>query len=195
LLAQWARRSPSENAFLLLIPVVGATTGLAALGIAHTIAFLEHHLWGSGQQLLTAVITTPWYWRILVPTAGGAVLGISAALFKLHFQGRGTGEIIQALALKGGAISLRQEWPATVAGIITVGCGGSLGREGPMVEFGVAYSSWLAGAGSRRNNCGSWFAALPPLALPPPITPRLAERFSPWRYSSGILRSKCSGRW
>ena len=48
LAAQLAQRSPSENAFLFLLPVVGLVTGLASVGIAHVIAFLQNQFWGSG---------------------------------------------------------------------------------------------------------------------------------------------------
>ena len=39
--AQLATRSPAENAFLLLIPVVGVITGLASMGIANLIAYFD----------------------------------------------------------------------------------------------------------------------------------------------------------
>jgi CIC family chloride channel protein len=140
---QLAKRSPSENAFLLLIPLVGISVGAAALGIAHLIGFVQEQLWGSGEDLLGAAMRVPWTLRVFIPAGGGLVLGLLGWILRVRMRGHGIAGVIQALALKGGVISLRKEYPRTAAGVLTVATGGSLGREGPMVEFGAALSSWL----------------------------------------------------
>jgi len=106
--AQLARRTPSENAFLALIPVVGAVTGLASMGIAHLIAFTQKYFWGSGERLVEAAQATPWQWRVLVPVGGGAILGIAAWALRRATRGLGVAGLIQALALKSGEVSLRE---------------------------------------------------------------------------------------
>lgn len=143
LLTGTGRRSPSESALLLLIPVVGVVVGFSSIGIAHLIAFLQELLWGRGSDLLAGAMETPWPKRVLIPAAGGLLLGLLGLVLRVRMQGRGTPGIIEALALQNGVISLRRNAPGTVGGILTVGFGGSLGREGPMMEFGVAVSSWL----------------------------------------------------
>ncbi len=141
--SQLAKRSSSENAFLALVPVVGMATGLSAMFIAHLIAYLQRLLWGSGELMLAAAQEMPWQWRILIPAAGGVVVGAIAWRWRHNASGLGTAGIIHALALKGGVISFRQELPAVVNGIVTVVSGGSLGREGPMTEFAAAMGSYL----------------------------------------------------
>jgi CIC family chloride channel protein len=136
-------QTPSQQALLLLIPVVGAVVGVAALGIAHLIHFLQDLFWGNGYDLVGAALSSPAAKRILVPAAGGATLGLLGLILRVRMQGLGTAGIIEALALKNGLVSLRKEYPGTASGILTVACGGSLGREGPMVEFGTALSSWV----------------------------------------------------
>jgi CIC family chloride channel protein len=142
--AQLAKRTPKENAFLALIPAIGAITGLASMGIAHLIAFIQKYLWGSGERLLEAADATPWYWRVVVPIVGGTLVGCVAWAMRRTTRGLGSSGIIQALALKGGEISLRQELPDVASGILTVASGGSLGREGPMIGFASALGSHLA---------------------------------------------------
>ena len=141
--AQLAGRSPAENAFLLLIPVVGVVTGLASIGIAHLIAYSQNLLWGSGEHHLSAAARFAWYWRVLILAAGGGLVGLIGWLFRMEAAGQGTAGMIQALALKGGEISLRQTLPRVLSGIVTVASGGSLGREGPMIQFASAYGSYL----------------------------------------------------
>ncbi len=141
--AQLARRTPSENAFLFLLPVVGVTVGLLCAGMAHVIAFLQKLCWGSGTNLLSAALETPWYLRIIIPLAGGLVVGLIGWIFKVQTRGGGITTVMQALALKGGVLSLRQTAPRDWAAVVTLSTGGSLGREGAMAMLASATSSYL----------------------------------------------------
>lgn len=129
---------------MFLIPLVGVITGLTSVLIAHWIAFLQKWFWGSGQNLLDVAATTPWTYRILIPLLGGLIVGLIGRLFQVETRGAGTAGLIQSLALKGGHVSLRQTLPRTLAAIVTMGAGGSLGREGPMITLGGAIGSSLA---------------------------------------------------
>ncbi len=143
LLEQLGRRTPGENAFLVLVPVVGVVTGFACLAIAHLIEIVQSLFWGTDQGILEAAENSAWYLRIAIPVAGGALVAATGWLLKSETRGSGTGGTIQAIALKGGEISLRKESPAVATGILTVASGGALGREGPMIEFTVSVASWL----------------------------------------------------
>lgn len=138
-----AQRASGENAYLFLIPTVGALTGVAALAIAHLIGLLQEAFWGSRDNLLAGAAAAPWWWQLLIPTLGGAAVALVAWLLKRDVRGAGTPGLVQALALRGGHVSFRQELPAVFAGIVTVSSGGSLGREGPMIEFAAALGSRL----------------------------------------------------
>ncbi len=141
--AQLGKRSPSENTFLLLLPVVGLLTGLAAVGISHAVAFLQHQFWDGGRYLLDAALENPWPLRIVIPLIGGLIVGVIGVTFKVETRGAGTVSIIQALALKGGHLSLSQTLPRIVAAIVTLATGGALGREGPPTQLGGALGSHL----------------------------------------------------
>ncbi len=142
--AQLLKRSPSENKFLLLIPCVGLLTGVAAVLIAHLIAFFQSRVfWWDTQHLLDAASYAPWYLCLLIPTAGGLIVGLIGKAFKVETRGAGTAGMVQAVAMRGGHISLRGTVPRVFAGIITLACGGSLGREGPMTQLGGAIGSFV----------------------------------------------------
>lgn len=142
--AQLALRSPGEKRYLLLVPVIGILTGLSGVAIAHLIAFFQKWFWGSGHNLCDAAAALPWYFCILIPLIGGLLVGLIGWLFRTETRGAGTSSLIQAIALKGGFVSLRQTLTRTVTAIVTMGCGGSLGREGPMITLGGAIGSSLA---------------------------------------------------
>lgn len=141
--AQLAKRTPSENAFLVLVPIIGAGTGAASVLIAHLISYLQSKWWGSTGPLLEITLGVSWQTKLFILTLGGIVVACLGWLTRTETRGGGTASIIHALALRGGMISLRQTLPRVLAGIITVASGGSLGREGPMIQFASAYGSHL----------------------------------------------------
>ncbi len=143
LLAQLTRRTPSETAFLLLLPVVGLVIGLASAGIARLIDYLQRQFWGGGESLADAVAGNPWPLLLVIPVIGGLIVGIIGKVFKVETRGGGTAGMIQAIALKGGHISLAQTLPRVGAAIVTLATGGSLGREGPMAMLASAVGSRL----------------------------------------------------
>ena len=142
--AQLARRTPSENAFLFLLPVVGVVVGLASVAIAHVLAFLQNHIWGSGTSLLEAAQSIePRWWCIVIPLAGGIIVGVIGWGLRIETRGAGTGRLIQAITLKGGVISLGETLRWLCAALVTLATGGSLGREGPMMRLSAALGSKL----------------------------------------------------
>jgi len=142
--AQILKRPTSENKFLVLIPLVGVLTGVSAVGIAHVIAFVQTRVfWWNTPHILDAATFAPWYLCLIIPAAGGLIVGLIGKAFKVETRGAGTAGMVQSVALRGGFISLRQTLPRVAAGIVTLACGGSLGREGPMTQLGGAMGSFL----------------------------------------------------
>jgi CIC family chloride channel protein len=142
----WARlagRSASERAFLFLLPVMGIVVGVSSVVIAHLIAYMETLFWGSGDNLLDAVQKNPWPFVLLIPSVGGLLVGLIGWRLRLETRGAGTAGLIQSLALRGGFVSLRQTLPRVAAAGITIATGGSLGREGPMVQMAGALGSYI----------------------------------------------------
>src|SRR5271154_6354217 len=140
--SQFARRSPGDNTFLVLLPLVGLAVGLTSVVTAHIISYLQNQFWGSGQNLLAAAGDNPWPVRIIIPLVGGLLVGLIGWFFRVETRGGGITTIMQAVSLKGGVISLRQTAPRDWAAIVTISTGGSLGREGAMALLGSAIGSY-----------------------------------------------------
>ena len=85
----------------------------------------------------------PWLLPLL-PALGGLVAGLLIARFAPEAGGHGTDEAVDAFHRRGGVIRGRVPIVKTVASAITLGSGGSGGREGPIAQIGAGFGSFLA---------------------------------------------------
>ena len=80
---------------------------------------------------------------ILLPAIGALIVGLFIVRYP-DIRGNGIPEVIEAVIFKGGNIPGRFAVIKTVATAITIGSGGSVGREGPIGFIGAAMTSLLA---------------------------------------------------
>ncbi|HVR07489.1 MAG TPA: chloride channel protein [Thermoanaerobaculia bacterium] len=134
-----------ERIFFLLIGVVGVVGGLLGMATEGLIQGVQAVLWGSRGDLgVTVAPLAPHWVAIAAPTAGGVLVALIIWLARQPVGGEGMAMLIEAVALSGGKIPRRPVMINALASIVTVGSGGSLGREGPMIRLGAMISSWLA---------------------------------------------------
>ena len=98
----------------------------------------EHSMFGHA-----LVDVDPWN-LLVVMTLGGLVSGILVFTFAPEAQGHGTDAAIDAFHNKRGLIRGRIPIIKTLASAITLGTGGSGGREGPIAQIGAGFGSYLA---------------------------------------------------
>jgi CIC family chloride channel protein len=80
---------------------------------------------------------------ILVPGVGGIFVGLLVYYFAREAKGHGVPEVMEAIALKGGRIRPIVAVIKSLASSLTIGTGGSAGREGPIVQVGSGLGSTL----------------------------------------------------
>jgi CIC family chloride channel protein len=80
---------------------------------------------------------------ILVPALGGLLVGLLVYYFAREAKGHGVPEVMEAVALKGGRIRPIVAVIKSLASSLSIGSGGSVGREGPIVQIGSALGSSL----------------------------------------------------
>ncbi|MFE1751865.1 chloride channel protein [Streptomyces anandii] len=88
----------------------------------------------------------PWlgpYFVLLAPVIGGLLYGPLVNRFAREARGHGVPEVMLAVAQRGGKISPKVAVVKTLASALTIGSGGSVGREGPIVQIGSALGSTL----------------------------------------------------
>ncbi len=132
-----------DRRFFLLIPLTGVLAGVLGVVVGRLIGGVEALLWGSGRPLeLLAAGLPPW--RVLAaPLAGGLVVAVVAWLARESLSGGGMSLLIESVALRRGSVPARPVLWRAAAAVATVGSGGSLGREGPMIRLGAMIASRL----------------------------------------------------
>lgn len=86
----------------------------------------------------------PWWVLLLVPTLGGLLCGMLVYGFAPEAEGHGTDAMIRVFHRAKGIIRGRVPLIKAVASTLTIGSGGSAGREGPIAQIGAGFGSFLA---------------------------------------------------
>jgi len=146
-LAGWLRGS---RAGLFVIAVlVGAGSGLGAVVFRYLIYFFTWLATGRsqfGQQGYVGSSHLPWLglgFLVVIPVIGGIVYGPLIYRYAREARGHGVPEVMVAVAENGGRIRPQVSVVKALASALCIGTGGSVGREGPIVQIGSALASTL----------------------------------------------------
>ena len=133
-------KDPSDALFIGTAVIVGIGTGLGAIAFRYLIQGVE---W-LGYDWFPS-ITAGWgkAYVILIPAIGGLIVGPLVYFFAREAKGHGVPEVMEAVALRGGRIRPIVAIVKSLASAISIGSGGSVGREGPIVQIGSALGSSL----------------------------------------------------
>jgi CIC family chloride channel protein len=84
-------------------------------------------------------------WMMLwIPALGGLISGLLVFRFAPEAEGHGTDAMIDSFHRKKGIVRRRVPIIKTLASAITIGSGGSAGKEGPIAQIGSGFASFLA---------------------------------------------------
>lgn len=127
----------------ILAALVGVAGGFGAIGFRYLIKFIQEISYGSGGNLVELASLQTWYLRIMIPAFGGLLVGPLVYFLAREAKGHGVPEVMEAVALRSGIIRKRIVVVKSVVSAICIGTGGSVGREGPIVQIGSAIGSSL----------------------------------------------------
>ncbi|MGZ8440867.1 MAG: chloride channel protein [Candidatus Deferrimicrobiaceae bacterium] len=148
-------RFPSQFRLMLLTIGVGIVAGLGAIlfdrllgWTLHTVlesftGYAEPQAGSSAASLFTfAPVRSPWFF--LIPALGGLVSGVIVYFVAPEAEGPGIDAMIDAFHHRGGKIRKRVPFVKIIASAITIGTGGSAGKEGPIAQIGSGFGSAFA---------------------------------------------------
>jgi CIC family chloride channel protein len=128
---------------------VGGGAGLAAAGFrwlifAFTWLVTGHQQFGQQGRVASLHLPSLGVWFIVIaPVAGGLLYGPLIYRFAREARGHGVPEVMLAVAENGGRIRPPVTIVKALASAMCIGVGGSVGREGPIVQIGSAFASTL----------------------------------------------------
>ncbi len=132
--------APTDLYLLLLAAIVGVLTGFGAY-LLNIIVNGVHFILFEHLGLTLFSDQTANFLRIFYPAIGGLMVGIIAFKFSPEVKGHGIPSVMDAVANKGGYIRKRVTILTSINSGLTIGSGGSAGKEGPIVQIGAAIGS------------------------------------------------------
>ncbi|GAA1683155.1 chloride channel protein [Streptomyces yatensis] len=136
---------------IALALVVGCGAGLGAIAFRWLIQTFTELLSGHADYSAAGHAAHPWlpwlgpWFVVLAPVAGGLLYGPLVQRFAKEARGHGVPEVMYAVAHRGGRIAPQVAVVKAVASALCMGSGGSVGREGPIVQIGSALGSTVGG--------------------------------------------------
>jgi CIC family chloride channel protein len=134
------RLNPSETQVLVASGIaVGIGAGVGAVFFRYLIQFFTYVFFDVVEPALETVFGSAAV--IFIPALGGLIFGPLIYFFAREAKGHGVPEVMNAVALRGGRIRPIVAVVKSLASALCIGSGGSVGREGPIVQIGSALGS------------------------------------------------------
>ncbi len=133
--------------FAVGVVLVGLFAALFAVAFRGALAWALGAVAGTS-NVVAAMTAAPWWARLLAPAVGGLLAGL-LGLWVLRIAepdlpqrasrrraGQGVGDVMEAVVLGHATLSMRVTLIKSAASWLAIAFGGSLGREGPLIQFG-----------------------------------------------------------
>jgi CIC family chloride channel protein len=139
--AQWG--------LVVLALAVGTGAGLGAIVFRWMIQTFTRLFSGHADYSAAGHAANPhvpwlgWWFVLAAPVLGGLLYGPLVDRFARETRGHGVPEVMLAVAQRGGRIAPQVAVVKSLASALCIGSGGSVGREGPIVQIGSALGSTL----------------------------------------------------
>ena len=148
---------PSQFRLMFLGILVGGIAGLGAIFFDWLLAatfdtVIQPHTGyaeparGAPGVVAAAMAALHSYWFLVIPALGGLASGLIVYSLAPEAEGHGTDAMIESFHLHGGQIRKRVPFIKILASALTIGSGGSAGKEGPIAQIGSGFGSIFASA-------------------------------------------------
>jgi CIC family chloride channel protein len=126
---------PVRLRFVVGLGLVAVGAALFAIAFRASLGLVYRALYGA-DNVVDAIANLPLWLRLLVPVAAAAVAGTIPLLRKRPAQN--VSNVMEAIALGKVQLSLRATTTRVASSWVAIAGGMSIGREGPLIEFGGA---------------------------------------------------------
>ena len=137
-LRRFLGKFPEKNVMMILSLVVGIFCGLAAVVLKLAIEFIHHHLISLSDKGAYNVL------NLIYPGIGMLLAMLFVRYIVKDNIGHGVTKVLQAVSKNESKIKAHNMWTSMIASSVTIGFGGSVGAEAPIVYTGAAIGSNVA---------------------------------------------------
>ena len=130
----------------LMAIVIGLVGAYVALGLLRLIGFFTNLFYYQrlGDKLVSPAGNHLGWWAVLVPVAGGLIIGLMARYGSERIRGHGIPEAIESILISGSKVPPRLAILKPLSAALSIGTGGPFGAEGPIIMTGGAFGSMIA---------------------------------------------------
>lgn len=128
------------HSMLLWAAASGLVGALATNAFREGIRLVEVLITGHSGSLVELARSLPWYMRLCMPAIGGVVAG-SFLILANRIASKASSDYMEAIAIGDGRIPLRESLLRSLSSLSTIASGGSIGREGSMVQLAALCAS------------------------------------------------------
>jgi chloride channel protein, CIC family len=124
--------------------VVGLVAGGAVIVFREAINWIQWLYYDTGTDRFYWIAQElPWWILLGVPTLGGLLVGVLVHWTLPDRRPHGIADVVEAYARRSGYMTFKTGVAAALASAASIGCGASVGREGPAVHLGASLAGWL----------------------------------------------------
>jgi CIC family chloride channel protein len=125
----------------------GVLGALAALAFRGGIDFVHLILTGTADGMVDSFRELEWWQRLGIPALGGLMAGLVLLFGRRLHKGQSSTDYMEAILIGSGQLPVRATVVKSTAALFSIASGGSIGREGPMVQLSSVVASWLGQRG------------------------------------------------
>ncbi|RFU45328.1 ClcB-like voltage-gated chloride channel protein [Paraburkholderia sp. DHOC27] len=141
--AQTLFRMSESHTMLVWSVVVGVGGALSTIAFREGISLLQLAISGQSGSFVGMARRLPWTERIWLPAAGGLIAGLLLLVARRHTDKNTHTDYMEAVAIGDGVVPVRLSFWRSVSSLFTIASGGSIGREGPMVQLAALCGSLI----------------------------------------------------
>lgn len=132
---------PGQIRFFLGVVVVSFGSAAFSLALRSSLSSVAR-LVADAHDIVAAMHALPIWARVALPALGGLLAGLTAVLAARGAGSQGVGDVMEAIILGRVRLSMRVTLLKSLGSWFAIATGGSVGREGPLIQFGGAFGSF-----------------------------------------------------
>ncbi|SAL49284.1 ClcB-like voltage-gated chloride channel protein [Caballeronia humi] len=141
--AQTLFRLSDAHTMLVWAVIVGVAGAFATAAFREGIDELQRFFGGEAGSFVDMAKRLPWPVRVVLPAIGGLIAGVCLLIARRHQSKQAHADYMEAVTIGDGVVPVWQSLWRSLSSLFTIASGGSIGREGSMVQLAALASSLI----------------------------------------------------